>query len=177
MFTIVFFWYAKSQNKSELSFFSRFSVKRSVFHSTRNYKSSEEDAYYAEISLKGFLKSEICHIFENSEHSGRKIQWNGSSPVDRIFPFDQKSCFHLTPFRKFNNFRILRKLSRKFRTICACFESSEILEQMKSALFLSLPYKRSNAIIITTKGLKLLFFANSEPSWLRVHRPQTRFYT
>lgn len=109
-------------------FFPRFSVKRSVFHSTRNYKSSEEDAYYAEISLKGFLKSEICHIFENSEHSGRKIQWNGSSPVDRIFPFDQKSGFHLTPFRKFNNFRILRKLSRKFRTICACFESSEILE-------------------------------------------------
>lgn len=75
-----------------------------------------------------FLKSEICHIFENSEHSGRKIQWNGSSPVDRIFPFDQKSGFHLTPFRKFNNFRILRKLSRKFRTICACFESSEILD-------------------------------------------------
>lgn len=115
-------------SQNYLFFFPRFSVKRSVFHSTRNYKSSEKDAYYAEISLKGFLKSEICHIFENSEHSGRKIQWNGSSPVDRIFPFDQKSCFHLTPFRKFNNFRILRKLSRKFRTICACFESSEILD-------------------------------------------------
>ena len=84
--------------------FHDFREKESVFHSTQNSKSFEKKAYCTEISLKGFLKPEICHIFENSEHSGRKIQWTGSSPVDRItlsyrhFPLDQKSRFH---FRKF----------------------------------------------------------------------------